>query len=43
MKIVILDHPRENQGEIDWSDYNNYGEVIKYEHINGTPTNIVNG
>ena len=32
MKIVILDHPRENPGEIDWSDYKNFGEVIKYEH-----------
>lgn len=30
MKIVILDHPRENKGEIDWSEFNKYGEVIKY-------------
>lgn len=31
MKIVILDHPRENPGEIDWSGFNKYGEVVKYE------------
>lgn len=30
MKIVILDHPRENPGEIDWSSFQKYGEVIKY-------------
>ena len=30
MKIVILDHPRENKGEIDWSEFNKYGEVIRY-------------
>lgn len=30
MKIVILDHPRENPGEINWSEFNKYGEVIKY-------------
>ena len=32
MKIVILDHPRENPGEIDWSGFYKYGEVEKYEH-----------
>ena len=31
MKIVILDHPRENPGEIDWSGFSEFGEVIKYE------------
>jgi len=31
MKIVILDHPRENPGEIDWSRFSEFGEVIKYE------------
>ena len=30
MKIVILDHPRENPGEIDWSAFEKYGEVTKY-------------
>ena len=30
MKIVILDHPRENPGEIDWSGFEKYGEVVKY-------------
>lgn len=30
MKIVILDHPRENSGEIDWSAFEKYGEVTKY-------------
>ncbi len=30
MKIVILDHPRENEGEINWSNFYKYGEVIKY-------------
>ena len=30
MKIVILDYPRENPGEIDWSKFNKYGEVVKY-------------
>lgn len=30
MKIVILDHPRENKGEINWSEFNKYGEVIRY-------------
>lgn len=32
MKIVILDHPRENPDEIDWSGFDKYGEVVKYEH-----------
>ena len=32
MKIVILDHPRENPNEIDWSGFDKYGEVVKYEH-----------
>ena len=31
MKIVILDYPRENPGEIDWSDFNKYGEVRKFD------------
>ena len=31
MKIVILDHPRENPGEIDWSGFEKYGEVTRYE------------
>lgn len=30
MKIVILDHPRENPGEINWSEFDKYGEVTKY-------------
>ena len=30
MKIVILDHPRENPGEIDWSRFEQYGEVTRY-------------
>lgn len=30
MKIVILDHPRENPNEIDWSGFEKYGEIIKY-------------
>ena len=30
MKIVILDYPRENPGEIDWNGFEKYGEVIKY-------------
>lgn len=30
MKIVILDYPRENTGEIDWSEFDKYGEVFKY-------------
>lgn len=34
MKIVILDHPRENPGEIDWSEFDKYGEVIKYSQTN---------
>ncbi len=32
MKIVILDHPRENPGEIDWSGFDSLGEVGKYDH-----------
>ena len=31
MKIVVLDHPRENPGEIDWSRLNRFGEVRLYE------------
>ena len=31
MKIVILDYPRENPGEIDWSGFEKLGEVTKYE------------
>ena len=31
MKIVILDYPRENPNEIDWSGFDQYGEVVRYE------------
>ena len=31
MKIVILDYPRENPGEINWSGFEKLGEVTKYE------------
>ena len=31
MKIVILDYPRENPGEINWEKFNQYGEVIRYQ------------
>lgn len=31
VKIVILDYPRENPGEIDWSKFEKYGEVVRYE------------
>ncbi len=30
MKIVILDYPRENPGEINWKAFNNYGQVRRY-------------
>lgn len=30
MKIVILDHPRENPNEINWSEFEKYGEVVRY-------------
>lgn len=30
MKIVILDHPRENEGEINWSEFEKYGTVTKF-------------
>ena len=30
MKIVVLDHPRENPGEIDWSQLNALGEASVY-------------
>ena len=30
IKIVILDHPRENPGEIDWSGFDKHGDVVKY-------------
>lgn len=30
MKIVILDYPRENPGEIDWSRFDQFGEVVRY-------------
>ena len=30
MKIVILDYPRENPGEIDWSRFEQFGEVDRY-------------
>ena len=30
MKIVILDYPRENPGEIDWSRFDKFGEVERY-------------
>lgn len=32
MKIVILDYPRENPGEISWEKFHQYGEVIRYPH-----------
>lgn len=32
MKIVILDYPTENPGEIDWSGFEAYGEVVKYDY-----------
>ena len=31
MKIVILDYPRENPGEIDWSGFEKFGQVTRYE------------
>ncbi|MBQ3426643.1 MAG: D-2-hydroxyacid dehydrogenase [Clostridia bacterium] len=31
MKIVILDHPRENPGEMDWSGFERFGSVTRYE------------
>lgn len=31
MKIVVLDYPRENPGEIDWSGFEKIGNVKKYE------------
>ena len=31
MKIVILDYPRENPGEIDWSGFDRLGSVTRYE------------
>ncbi len=30
MKIVILDHPRENEGEIDWGKFDQFGKVTRY-------------
>lgn len=30
MKIVILDYPRENPNEIDWSRFEQYGQVTRY-------------
>lgn len=30
MRIVVLDHPRENPGEIDWNILSKYGEVSVY-------------
>jgi len=30
MKIVILDHPRENEGEIDWGKFDEYGKITRY-------------
>lgn len=38
MKIVVLDKPRENKGEIDWSPVSAYGETIIYED---TPQDMV--
>lgn len=32
MKIVILDYPTENPGEIDWSGFDAYGDVTRYEY-----------
>ena len=31
MKIVVLDRPRENPGELDWSALNDLGDVTLYE------------
>lgn len=31
MKIVILDYPRENPGEINWERFEACGEVVKYQ------------
>lgn len=31
MKIVILDHPRENPGEINWSGFDRIGQVERYK------------
>ena len=31
MKIVVLDKPRENPGEIDWSELNKIGEARIYD------------
>lgn len=31
MKIVVLDYPRENPGEIDWSGFEKFGRVTRYE------------
>lgn len=30
-KIVVLDHPRENPGELDWSELHNFGEMSFYD------------
>ena len=30
MKIVVLDHPRENPGEIDWSQLSRFGDATVY-------------
>lgn len=33
MKIVVLDHPRENPGEIDWSVLDQYGEATVHSRV----------
>ena len=34
MKIVVLDKPRENKGEIDWSEVSKLGEARIYDDTN---------
>lgn len=31
MKIVVIDKPHENKGEIDWSELSQYGDVTMYD------------
>ncbi len=38
MKIVVLDYPRENPGEINWTEFDKLGEVTRY---NGTKSDEV--
>ena len=48
MKIVILDHPRENEGEISWAALECRQRLIDYSldnlkaYLDGNYTNIVN-